>query len=71
MDAAIRIGFDLRNQYLIEYHSVNQNWNGLYGRSEVEHYRRTELQQINAQRGDDPANSLIERYDKRLAKHCG
>ena len=36
MDAAIRIGFDLRNQYLIEYHPVNQNWNGMYRRIAVE-----------------------------------
>jgi Ca-activated chloride channel homolog len=30
MDAALRIGFDLRNQYLVEYHPLNQNWNGKY-----------------------------------------
>jgi Ca-activated chloride channel family protein len=35
-DAAIRIGFELRNQYLIEYHPTNQNWNGLYRRIGVE-----------------------------------
>jgi Ca-activated chloride channel family protein len=36
LDAAIRIGFDLRNQYLIEYHPANQNWNGMYRTIAVE-----------------------------------
>jgi Ca-activated chloride channel homolog len=36
MGAAIRIGFDLRNQYLIEYHPANQNWNGMYRTIAVE-----------------------------------
>jgi VWFA-related protein len=35
-DAAIRIGFELRNQYLIAYRPSNQNWNGLYRRIAVE-----------------------------------
>lgn len=35
-DAAIRIGFELRNQYLISYRPLNQNWNGLYRRIAVE-----------------------------------
>jgi Ca-activated chloride channel family protein len=36
VDAAIRIGFQLRNQYLIEYRPANQNWNGLYRSITVE-----------------------------------
>jgi Ca-activated chloride channel family protein len=36
MDAAIRIGFELRNQYLIEYRPANSNWNGTYRRITVE-----------------------------------
>jgi VWFA-related protein len=36
VDAAIRIGFELRNQYLIEYRPENQNWNGLYRKITVE-----------------------------------
>jgi len=36
MDAAIRIGFELRNQYLIEYRPSNGNWNGTYRRISVE-----------------------------------
>jgi Ca-activated chloride channel family protein len=35
-DAAIRIGFELRNQYVIAYRPENQNWNGLYRRITVE-----------------------------------
>jgi Ca-activated chloride channel homolog len=36
MDAAVRIGFELRNQYLIEYRPANENWNGTYRRITVE-----------------------------------
>jgi Ca-activated chloride channel homolog len=36
VDAAIRIGFQLRNQYLIEYRPANQSWDGLYRRITVE-----------------------------------
>ena len=36
MDAAIRIGLELRDQYLIQYRPVNQNWNGTYRRITVE-----------------------------------
>jgi Ca-activated chloride channel family protein len=36
VDAAIRIGFELRNQYLIEYQPENQNWNGMYRKIAVE-----------------------------------
>jgi len=36
VDAAIRIGFELRNQYLIEYRPGNQNWNGMYRKITVE-----------------------------------
>jgi VWFA-related protein len=35
-DAAIRIGFELRNQYVIAYRPANQNWNGKYRRITVE-----------------------------------
>jgi Ca-activated chloride channel family protein len=35
-DAAIRIGFELRDQYVIAYRPANQNWNGLYRRITVE-----------------------------------
>jgi Ca-activated chloride channel family protein len=34
-DAAIRIGFELRNQYVIAYRPANRNWNGLYRRITV------------------------------------
>ena len=36
VEAAIRIGFELRNQYLIEYRPENHNWNGTYRRITVE-----------------------------------
>jgi Ca-activated chloride channel homolog len=36
MDAAIRIGIELRNRYLIEYQPSNRNWNGTYRRITVE-----------------------------------
>ena len=36
VDAAIRIGFELRNQYSIEYRPANQTWNGMYRRITVE-----------------------------------
>jgi VWFA-related protein len=36
VDAAIRIGFELHNQYLIAYRPANQNWNGQYRRITVE-----------------------------------
>jgi Ca-activated chloride channel homolog len=36
VDAAIRIGFELHNQYLIAYRPANQNWNGQYRRISVE-----------------------------------
>src|SRR5580698_3482802 len=35
-DATIRIGFELRNQYVIAYRPANQNWNGQYRRITVE-----------------------------------
>jgi Ca-activated chloride channel homolog len=35
-DAAIRIGFELRNQYVIAYRPANQDWNGRYRRITVE-----------------------------------
>jgi Ca-activated chloride channel family protein len=35
-DAAIRISFELRNQYLIAYRPANQHWDGLYRRITVE-----------------------------------
>ena len=35
-EAAIRIGFELRNQYLIVYRPENQNWNGMYRRIGLE-----------------------------------
>jgi VWFA-related protein len=35
-DAAIRIGFELRNQYVIAYRPANRNWNGQYRRITVE-----------------------------------
>ena len=36
MDAAIRIGLELRDQYLIQYRPSNQTWNGMYRRITVE-----------------------------------
>lgn len=36
LDAAIRIGVELRDQYLIQYRPSNQNWNGTYRRITVE-----------------------------------
>jgi Ca-activated chloride channel family protein len=36
MDAAIGIGLELRDQYVIQYRPANQNWNGLYRRIAVE-----------------------------------
>ncbi|MGA2714823.1 MAG: VWA domain-containing protein [Bryobacteraceae bacterium] len=36
VDAAIRIGIELRDQYLIQYRPSNQNWNGMYRRIAVE-----------------------------------
>ncbi len=36
MDAAIRIGLELRDQYQIQYRPANQIWNGLYRRITVE-----------------------------------
>jgi Ca-activated chloride channel family protein len=35
VDAAIRIGLELRDQYLIAYRPANQNWNGTYRRITV------------------------------------
>jgi VWFA-related protein len=35
VDAAIRIGLELRGQYLIAYRPANQNWNGSYRRIAV------------------------------------
>lgn len=35
-DAALRIGFELRNQYVIAYRPENQNWDGLYRHITVE-----------------------------------
>jgi Ca-activated chloride channel homolog len=35
-DAALRIGFELRNQYVIAYRPENQAWDGLYRRITVE-----------------------------------
>lgn len=36
VDAALRIAFELHNQYLIAYRPSNQNWNGQYRRITVE-----------------------------------
>jgi VWFA-related protein len=36
VDSAIRIGLELRSQYLIAYRPANQNWNGAYRRITVE-----------------------------------
>ena len=35
-EAAIRIGLELRDQYLIAYRPTNQNWNGAYRRITIE-----------------------------------
>jgi VWFA-related protein len=47
-DAAIRIGFELRNQYLIEYRPSNPNWNGAYRRITVDVAQPPGLPQLRA-----------------------
>ena len=42
-DAAIRIGLELRDQYVIAYRPLNENWDGAYRRITVEPARQPGL----------------------------